>query len=327
MSKLRAAVPIVLAAALAVSVDARQHAPAPPRTPTFQGATRIIPVYASVTDSIGRFVQNLSVKDFEVEDDGVPQPITQFTTTTQPLTAVVLLDGSRSMVNALDMVIAAADHFVVRLMPGDSARIGSFSDEIRFEPSFTSDRDLLAREVHNGFDLRLGVNTRLWDALDQAVDALDEVRGHRVVVVVTDGDDTDSSATLDSVRNRARRSGVAIYAILLRGIAPLRENRLSKRTPIRDFAQLTLDSGGGYFLVDNPLEDLNAVATEVASELHNQYVLGFAPREADGRLHRIDVRVRRPGLKARARQFYVAEFPEATPAATAAAPTSRSVAQ
>src|SRR5436309_2309275 len=128
----------------------------PPQQPTFRAGTRTVPIYASVTDEIGRFVLDLTRDDFELRDDGRIQPITQFTLDVQPLTAIVLLDGSSSMVKALDTVVTAADHFVVRLMPGDRARVGSFSSEIRLSPAFSSDRDELAREVNDLFDLRIG---------------------------------------------------------------------------------------------------------------------------------------------------------------------------
>ena len=171
---------VIATIALVVSaLDAQQTPPAAPpqQQPTFRAGTRTVPVYVSVTDDIGRFVLDLQRDDFEIRDDGKIQPITQFATDIQPLTAIVLLDGSRSMVKALDTVITAADHFVVRLMPGDRARIGSFSDEIRFAPAFSSDRDELAREVNDLFDLRVGTGTRLWDAIGQALRHSKEPKG------------------------------------------------------------------------------------------------------------------------------------------------------
>src|SRR5437773_2817773 len=108
---------VTMATALMVSAfGAQQPAPAasakPPQEPTFRGGTRTVPIYASVTDSIGRFVMDLRRDEFEVRDEGRVQAITQFAVDVQPLTAIVLLDGSRSMVKALDTVITAADHFV-----------------------------------------------------------------------------------------------------------------------------------------------------------------------------------------------------------------------
>ena len=301
--------PLVLAtvsAALLVSVLGAQQPPPPAgQEPTFRAGARTVPIYASVTDEIGRVVLGLTRADFEVRDDGKVQAITQFATDVQPLTAIVLLDGSRSMVNALDTVITAADHLVVRFMPGDRARIGSFADEVRISPAFTSNRDELAREVNDLFDLRMGTGTRLWDALGQASTSFEGAEGRRVVVF-TDGDDTQSTSSFEDALFRARKADVMVYAVLIRGVKRLPEDRQPGR-PRRPFSDLALDTGGGYYLVNNVLDDMNSIATEIVEELHSQYVLGFVPQALDGKLHKLEVRVRRPRLKIRARQSYLAE--------------------
>jgi Ca-activated chloride channel family protein len=286
-----------------------------PQQPTFRAGTRTVAVYASVTDEAGGFLLDLTRDDFELRDDGQLQPLTQFATTVEPLSAIVLLDGSRSMVNALNTVIAAADHFVIRLMPGDEARVGSFSDEVRMENAFTSNRDELARQVNDLFDLRIGTSTRLWDAVSEAVGSFQEEHTDRrkVVIVFTDGDDTWSTTSFDDAIGRARRADVMIYAVLIRGgVQRPPEDRLYRRPP-PDFSRLAAVTGGGYYPVDNPLDDLNSISTEIAEELHNQYVLGFVPQQLDGKLHKLDVRVKRPHTRVRARQSYVAE-PDRAPA-------------
>jgi Ca-activated chloride channel family protein len=296
-----------LATAVAAAAVGAQQPPGQ-QEPTFRAGTRTVPIYASVTDDIGRFVLDLRRDEFEVRDDGKVQPVTLFTTDVQPLTAIVLLDGSRSMVKALDTVVTAADHLVVRLMPGDRARVGSFSDEIRFAPAFSSNRDELAREVNDLFDLRIGPGTRLWDAIGQATTSFEGGEGRRVVVVFTDGDDTSSTSTSDDALARARRADVMVYVVLIRGMERLPEERRStRRSRLQDASDLAIASGGGYYFVNNVLDDMNSIATVIAEELHSQYVLGFVPQVLDGKLHKLDVRVKRPRLKVRARQSYLAE--------------------
>jgi Ca-activated chloride channel family protein len=303
MPKRSALVTVAVAAALLCPLAAQQSTP---QQPTFRAGARTVPIYASVTDAIGRFVTDLTRNDFEVRDDGKLQAITQFSLDVQPLTAIVLLDGSRSMINALDTVVTAADHLVVRLMPGDRARVGSFSDEIRLGPAFTSDRDELARQVNDLFDLRIGASTRLWDAIGQATTSFEGAEGRKVVIVFTDGDDTWSTSTFDDVVSRARRADVMLYAVLIRGMERLPEERLHRRPP-QDFSELALETGGGYYLVNNVLDDLNSIATQIAEELHSQYVIGFTPQVLDSKLHKLDVRVKRPRTKIRSRQSYLAE--------------------
>lgn len=312
----RRALPAVAAltavALLTPALGARQQPQPPPaaqQEPTFRAGTRTVPIYLSATDDIGRFVLDLRQDEFEVRDEGKTQPITLFTKDIQPITAVLLLDGSRSMVKALDTVMTAADHLVVRFRPGDRARVGSFADEIRFTSGFTSDRDQLAREVTDLFDIRIGVTTRLWDAIGQATTQFEGGEGRKVIVVFTDGDDTSSVATADDALARARRADVMVYAVLIRGMQRLPEERRNGRRGGRpqDFADVAIGTGGGYYVVDNLLDDMNAITTAITEELHSQYVLGFVPQELDGRLHKLEVRVKRPKLKVRARQSYVAD--------------------
>jgi len=282
--------------------------------PTFRAGTRTVPIYASVTDDIGRLVLDLTRDDFEVRDDGKVQQLTLFTTDVQPLSAVVLLDGSRSMVNALDTVMTAADHFVVRLMPGDRARVGSFADEIRFTPSFSTNRDELARQVNDLFDLRIGPGTRLWDAIAQAAGVFEGREGRRIVVVFSDGEDTASNGTYEEALSRARRGDVMVYAVLIRGVErPSEDRRGGRRSRPQDFADLALATGGGYFVVNNVLDDMNSIATQIGQELHNQYVLGFMPQDLDGKLHKLEVRVKRPRVKVRARESYIADAEPGAP--------------
>jgi Ca-activated chloride channel family protein len=283
--------------------------PAAPQQP-FRAGTRTVPVYVSVIDDIGQLVQDVRREEFEIRDNGQVQAISLFTTEAQPITTIVLMDGSRSIVNALKTVMTAADHFVVRMMPGDRARVGSFSEEIRFAPAFSADRDALAREVNDLFDLRVGMRTRLWDALNQATQSFEGAQGRKAIVVFTDGEDTSSIELPVNVLNRARRADIMMYAVLIRGVRRLPEDRPAgggRRARPQDLADMAIATGGGYYSVNNVLDDLNSIATQIASELHNQYVIGFVPQELDGKLHRLEVRVKRPRVKVRARESYLAE--------------------
>jgi Ca-activated chloride channel homolog len=280
--------------------------PQQPQRPVFRAGTATVPVFVSVTDDAGQFILNLTARDFVVKDNGRPQVITDFITDVQPITAVLLLDASRSMVNALDQVVAGADHFVVRMMPGDKARIGSFSEEIRFNKEFTSNLDELTRQVNDRFDIRIGNRTRLWDAVNEAVTSLEAMDGRRVVLILTDGDDTLSDVQAGYVFRRATRADVTIFALFIHD-----PKRLPELDPIRkpgnaNMRDLMVDTGGGFFDVDL-LDDLNPVATQIGLELHSQYVLGFKPASLDGAVHKIDVQVTKPHMKAHARKTYVAD--------------------
>ena len=269
--------------------------------PTFRSGTRTVPVYATVTDAAGRLVPDLARDDFEVWDNGKKVDLTVFENVVQPITVVVMLDTSGSMTMNLELLKEAATQFVIRLLPGDRARIGSFSDRIRLSPKdFTADRDELVRILRD--DIDYGNPTALWDATDLGMTALKDLDGRRVVLVFTDGADNFSKRSQSDVMTRAREGEFLIYAIGLR--SQLRGQGVTQPDPgLRKVAE---ETGGGYFELSRT-DELNATFTRVASELHSQYVLGFSPQVLDGKLHKLDVTVKRPGLVARARKSYVAK--------------------
>ena len=125
-------------------------------TAQFKTGTLTVPLYVTATDKEGRLVPDLLEEDFEVYDNGRLQKLTFFENKTTPITAIVMLDTSGSMTLILDRVKAAAEQFLMRLLPEDQGRVGAFSDKIEFHPNdaFTSDRDRLI-SVAEGARFRL----------------------------------------------------------------------------------------------------------------------------------------------------------------------------
>jgi len=269
--------------------------------PTFRSATRTVPVYATVTDATGRLVPDLEQGDFEIWDNGKKVAISLFENSIQPITVVVMLDTSGSMTMNLDLLKQAATQFVIRLLPADKARIGSFSDKIRVAPAgFTSDRDELVRILRD--DIQYGNPTALWDATNVGMESLKDIEGRRVVLVFTDGADNWSRLDQGDILARARNEEFLIYAIGLR--SRMRGQGVTRPDPgLRKVAE---ETGGGYFELTRT-DELNSTFTRVAAELHSQYVLGFTPVAVDGKVHKLEVRINRPGLVARARKSYVAK--------------------
>ena len=270
----------------------------------FRSTVQTVALYATVVDSTGRLVPDLAREHFEVYDNGKPQELTFFENSVQPIRVVVLLDTSGSMTLYLDRLKQAAEQFVIRLLPEDRARIGSFSDKIWISPTFTSNRDDLIRSLHN--DIQFGNPTRLWDAVDDGMSALSREQGRRVVLVFTDGEDSFSKkADDDSVLQRALQEEFMIYAIGLRTSFRAANGMLIESRPDRKLKQLAEQTGGGFLDLTRPT-DLGAAFTRVADELHRQYVLGFSPSVLDGKVHPLEVRVKVPGMTARSRRSYIA---------------------
>ena len=267
----------------------------------FRSGAKVVPIYATVTDLQGSLVPNLVREDFDVLDNNVRQDLIVFENQTQPITAVVMIDSSGSMTNSLKLVKTGAEEFVVRLLTQDKAQVGAFNDKIQFSGSFTADRDELVAALK---ELDYGNSTRLYDAIDQSLDKLAAVEGRRVIVVLTDGDDTASKAGQGEVLGRATQDEVMIYGIGLESdyFNGMRQVRTSPDRVLRKIAD---ETGGGYYLL-RATADLNTTFTRIAQELHSQYVLGFTPTALDGKIHKLVVNVKRPGMKTRARKSYVA---------------------
>ena len=292
---------LALAAILSTALAAQQ--PPPGQGPTFRAGTQIVSLFVTVADATRRLVPGLIQDDFEVFDNEKPQSIIFFQNEVQPINVVVMLDTSGSMTLTLDLLRDAAEQFLIRLLPDDKGKVGAFNDKIQFSSTFTSNRDQLVTEVKN---LDYGNGTRLWDAIAASLDELKTVDGRRVILVFTDGDDTSSRIGQGTVIDRARADEVMIYAIGLESNYIGGPNGQRVRTrPDAGLRKVADETGGGYFELKKSSE-LAPTFTKVAQELHSQYVIGFAPTQLDNKVHKLAVKLKQPGMTARARRSYLA---------------------
>ena len=292
---------------------------APPQ-PVFRGTGDAVRVFATVTDRDGRLVTTLTQSDFEVRDEGKPQPITLFDNSPQPIRLIVMLDVSGSMEGNLPLLRAASDQLFRRLLPHDAARVGTFGHEVTISPTFTRDAAALGATLPER--IAPDAPTPLWRAVDDAISAFDsESEARRVVLVLSDGKDSgpigfrQRFVSQVEVIERARDEDVMIYAIGMRsrGAAGMRpglgpgglQAMMTADLPDPGLARVAEETGGGYAEIRFG-QDLAAAFTQIADELHSQYLIGFAPPKRDGKVHRVELRVSQRGLKPRARRTYVA---------------------
>ena len=270
--------------------------------PLFRSGTELVDLYVTVTDEEGRLVPDLLQDDFAIFDDGQAQEITLFENDVRPITVVVMLDTSISTTNVMHLILGGAEQFLIRMLPDDRARIGAFNDKIEIEPpEFVGDRDALIDELSS---LDFGNETRLFDALVASLDALLNVEGRKVILVLTDGQDSSSRLGWRDVLDRAVAEAVMIYSIGLE-VEYFDGARDRRTSPDRSLRRLAEETGGGYFLLEET-DELGPTFTRVSRELHSQYVLGFAPPVRDGRPHSVLVRIANRGMQARARRSYIA---------------------
>ena len=304
---------ILAAACLGIPSAAQQQQP-----PIFKSGARTVAVYATVTESNGRLVPDLTKEDFEVKDSGKAQPITVFSSDVQPITVVMLLDRSGSMKTNFRLVEAAGEAFVRRLDPADKARIGTFAREIKIEPAeFTNSHEELVRILRS--ELQAEGPTPLWNAVNEAITSLLNQDGRRVVLVFTDGADNPgnfkfNNTSVMDVLIRAQKENVMVYAVGLSGSDAGIGIGLGRggggfgrmmSGPDPGLPTIAGDTGGGYFELTRA-GDLASTFARVADELHRQYTIGFEPPKLDGKTHKLDVKVKKPGMKVRARKEYVA---------------------
>ncbi len=270
--------------------------------PLFRSGTELVDLYVTVTDDNGRLVTNLAENDFTIFDNDEPQEIALFSNEVRPINVVVMLDSSISTTNVMHLIMGGAEQFLIRMLPDDRAKVGAFNDKIQVLPTeFIGDRDELIRALDT---LDFGNETRLFDAIGASLDALRGIEGRKVVLVLTDGQDSASQQGWRDVLEQAIAEEVMIYSIGLE--VEYFDGLRNRRTrPDRSLRRLAEETGGGYFELQET-DELGSTFTRVAQELHSQYVLGFTPSVPDGRVHELNVRVAGRGMTARARQSYVA---------------------
>jgi len=288
--------------------------------PVFRGTGDAVRIFVTVTDRDGRLVTTLTRDDFQVRDEGDPQPITLFDASPQPVRLIVMLDVSGSMEGNLPLLRAAAAELFARLRPDDVARVGAFGRDVTISPSFTRNPGELQAALPD--TIATDAPTPLWRALDEAIDAFgDEGDERRVVLVLSDGKDSgpigfrQRMVSQAEVIDRAREEDVMIYAVGMRsrGQRPMQpgigpgglQAMLTADLPDPGLARVAEESGGGYIEIRFG-QDLGAAFARVADELHSQYLIGFAPPKRDGKVHDVDVRVSQRGMTPRARKSYVA---------------------
>jgi len=288
--------------------------------PVFRAGQDVVRIFATVTDRDGRLVTTLTKEDFEVRDEGKPQPITQFDKSPQPIRLVVMLDVSGSMAGNLALLRAAASQLFARLRPDDAVRVGSFGHDVTISPAFTRDPAELTAALPTA--IASDAPTPLWRAIDQALAAFGDGDDRRkVVLVLSDGKDGGQFSfrqrpiSQAEVIDRARRDDAMIYGIGMRsrsgqppavgvGAGGLQAMLLAE-LPDPGLARVAEESGGGYIEIRGG-QDLGMAFAGVADELHTQYLLAFAPPKRDGKVHDVSVKVTQGGLKTRARKSYVA---------------------
>jgi VWFA-related protein len=331
----------LIAAALGGTLLAQQR-PADQGGFTFKSSVDLVSVNVTVTDSGGRFVPGLRAEDFTIAEDGERQEITQFEAERVPVSLGIVLDTSGSMGGEkIHAAREALRRFVYDLLGQDDEMfLYRFDSRPILVQGWTEDRSRLMRGLGS---VTPAGGTAMYDAVAEAIPlAASGTRRKKALVVISDGNDTNSDIEVDEVRQMIRESEIMVYAIGIDGSgtvatrspvpqiprfpipgggpiqipwprrpspAPPPPTRpgMNDRVNERALRMLTDDSGGRTEIIGGA-RDLDQATAGIASELSQQYFLGYvSSRPKDGRWHNITVQVRRGNYHVRARKGFVAE--------------------
>ena len=297
------------------SAFAQPSEPAQPQSPVFRSGSALVALNVSVQDATARYVAGLQPADFAVYEDGVKQDVRFFESNAVPVDLIVLIDASSSMSDKIQMVHEAAAGFLNTLRAGDRGAVVSFANSVNVVQPLTSDRTLLDRAVHGIVaGGATALNNAVYISLKQFGRSAREDADPRrqAIVVLSDGEDTSSLVSFDDVLTLARKMGVNIYTVALQskyGMQRASETGGRRYFSESDYAMKTLARETGAQSFFPAASDLKGVYGSIATELANQYSIGYIPANGrpDGRFRRVIVQiVTRPGLRSRTRPGYTA---------------------
>ncbi len=236
-------------------------------------------LHASVVSDRGVFIPGLKQDDFHVFEDKIEQKLSVFRQEDLPVSMGLVIDNSGSMRDKRPEVNAAALTLVKSSNPQDEAFVVNFNDDYYLDTvhDFTSDieemKDALERIDARG-------STALYDAVIGSLDHLKKgAKDKKVLLVVTDGVDNASRRTLENAVQEAQRSDAVIYTIGLFSDEDLKHNRNEMKKARRALTELATATGGVAFFPEN-VTDTQAICSEIAHDIRDQYTLAYYPTNA-----------------------------------------------
>jgi len=311
---------IIPAAALSIAAQKPKPSPTPlPEDPqsSVKVAIRRVRLPITVTDKKGQFVPGLTQNDFTILEDKVPQTIETFSddlAQTTPLFIAVLMDTSPSTAGKLKFQQESAMNFIQTVVKPRKDRVlfGTFDDEINLLQDFTDRLDLLDNAVYSV--KKMGKQTALFDAIWQFCDEkMRSVPGRRVLLIVTDGEDTYSRANIRDAVDIAQRTETTIFAIstkagFLATVPGVEAGQVADKKD-KDLLTLAEETGGAAFFTGDMLS-LERSFTRISKELRAQYLVTYNPtnKSYDGTFRKIDVKLSdgHSDLKVRTKRGYKA---------------------
>ena len=282
-------------------IERRDPAGRDTQIPTLHVESRLVNVALNVVDGGGAPVPGLTVEDFELAEDDKPLRIAVFDReATTPLRIVLAIDASESVFSDEHLEREAAKSFVRSILrPQDAIDLMDFADNVDELVPFTNE----AKRVDSGLGrIRQGDATALYDAVYLASERLAETPTNlgqrRVVVLITDGENTTHHGSYDAALEQAQRAGAMIYSLI---IVPVAADAGRDTGGEHALIQMARDTGGKYYYVEEK-HDLSTALGHVSDDLRTQYTVGYYAPQAGGDsagLRHIHLQLKDPALRAR----------------------------
>jgi Ca-activated chloride channel family protein len=245
----------------------------------------------TVVDRAGEAVAGLAANDFDVREDGVPQPVTDFAAGgadgAVPLHVGLLFDTSESMDRDLAFSRNAAIKFLKTFSTAVDFTLVEFADDVRAARFSQAEFPRLVERIRGS---KAKGRTSLYDAVTVFLGGAFDQSGRKVLVIFTDGDDTSSSRRWDETLRLLRASDVTVYPM---GFLSNRgSGRLMLQSKLLEMARLT----GGRAVFPGTMKELDPMYAAIAGEIQGQYVLGYVPTntERDGKWRKVEIRLKEP---------------------------------
>jgi VWFA-related protein len=278
-------------------VSAQQ--PAPASGQAIHVAVDRVNVGVVVTDPNGKFVEGLQRDNFQVSDNGTPQPITEFSSINTPAQVLLVVEAGPAVYLLQDSHLFVADTLLNGLSPGDNVAIACYNESPTPILNFTTDKRA-AQAALDQIQFNLGYGAlNLAASLNTVLDWLMPIPGKKNIVLISTGVDTSTAAAAQSTLARLQAADVQILAISMSG--PIRTskdaNKAKFQQTMQTFAQadtwlttLASATGGRAWFPENA-KAFQETYNQIAEIVRHEYSLAFAPPLADGALHSITVKV------------------------------------
>ena len=283
---------------------------------TFSTDVNVVTLLATVRDSDGRIVKDLTREDFTLSEDGVPQAIRYFSRESNlPLTVGLLIDTSRSQINVMEPERNASYEFLDQVLrpEKDQAFVAHFDTRVEVVQGFTSSRQQL-RAALDQLEVPVEVATLLYEAIRQTAETMMRPRaGRKAFILLSDGVSFRDKTSIGTAIEYAQRADTILYSILFaehpQAYRPARAaiHAMVSRHGRNAMQRLARETGGAYFEISagQTIEDAYA---QIEDALRNQYSLGYTPALSDksAGYRKIKLTVSRPGLVVQTRDGYYA---------------------